>query len=263
MLFLVQKDSVYDVDKSIFLSILHENRFVHSYKELTLQELKDLELSENYKNALPFGNIDFVTLYLNKYHNIEQMNPIEIPDSLRTYEFLKRDYRVVKGEEVPKSGYYFIKDASQLKHFSFSGDMLYFNTEEIWKEKQNFFDTTLRLDKNHYFVVSEHVNILSEYRVYILDGEIANISLYDGDATVLPDVNLIKKANLIYSTQKDYPKSYTMDVMVTNRGTAIIECHILFSTGLYTTNFNDNLLYGYRDALNYLLNYNTKIKVFK
>lgn len=263
MLFLVQKDSVYDVDKMIFLDIIHQNRFVHSYEEMTLDDLKNLNLIDKYKNALPFGNIEFVTVYLNKFHNVNQMNPIEVPECLRREEFLKRDYKIVKGDEVPKSGHYFVKDASQLKHFSFTGDMSLFNTDEIWEEKKNFFDTTLRLDKNHYFVVSEYVNILSEYRVYILNGKIANISLYDGDATVLPDVNLINKANLIYSMQKDYPKSYTMDIMVTNRGTAIIECHILFSTGLYSTIFNDELLYGYRDSLDYVLNYNTEVKPFK
>ena len=188
MLFLVEKNSDYIVDKSIFISILHENRFVHSFKELDLDELKSIDLNNKYKEALPFGTIDFVNTYFRKYHGINQMNPIEIPECLRTQEFLKRDYKIVKGENIPKSGKYFVKDASKLKQFSFSGDMGLFNTDEIWQEKKKFFDTTLRLDKNHFYVVSEFVNILAEYRVYILDGKIANISLYDGDAilAILP-----------------------------------------------------------------------------
>lgn len=43
-------------------------------------------------------------------------------------------------------------------------------------------------------MVSSIFPILSEYRVYVFQGEIDTISLYNGDATVLPDIDLIKKA---------------------------------------------------------------------
>jgi hypothetical protein len=88
------------------------------------------------------------------------------------------------------------------------------------------------------------MDIHAEFRVYIIDGEIVSIENYNGDPLVFPDINLIKKANLIYSIQKDYPRSYSMDVMVTDRGTSIIEIHNFTSLGLYSTIWGTNLLYA-------------------
>lgn len=88
---------------------------------------------------------------------------------------------------------------------------------EIWTKSENEFDNSLRLNPNHLYQVSEVVDILSEYRVYIINGNIENIVHYNGDPTIFPDVKLIEEANLLYSKEKDYPKSYSMDVMVLQR----------------------------------------------
>ena len=113
--------------------------------------------------------------------------------------------------------------------------------------------------KEHLYQVSEILNVQSEYRVYIIDGEIENVCNYNGDPLVLPDVNFIKKANAIYSIQPDYPKSYTIDVMVSDKGTSIMEIHPFISVGLYSTLWGSNLLQAYIDGINYVRKYNTKI----
>jgi hypothetical protein len=175
------------------------------------------------------------------------MHPIEIPPVLRTDEFLKRKYSIVKGSELPKQGYFFIKNASKLKEFSYTGYI------ELLDKKIN------DINPEDFYQVSEVVNILSEYRVYVINKKIYAIAYYNGNPCIFPDINLIQKANLIYSIQPDYPNSYTMDVMINEKGTSIIEIHPLFSCGIYQTVIGEDFLYGYKDSLDYIINHNTKI----
>ena len=215
------------------------------------------EFEQKFENAIPIGSIEFVSTWLKIFKGIEQENAIEIPPILRTDEFLKRKYSIRKANEIPKSGKYFIKDATQLKVFSYDGNLEYFLFDEIFDPPKNELDTTLKLNPNHLYQVSEVVKILSEYRVYIISGEIVSIEFYNGNPTIFPDIELIKKANNLYSTQYDYPKSYSLDVMVTPKGTAITEIHNFTSLGLYSTIWGTDLLYAYRDGIDYLINHNT------
>ena len=259
MIFILQKEKE-EIDLEIFIleDILKKERFLTEYIFMDLKGLENLEINEKNKNAIPVGTIPFVATWLKRFHNIENINPIEIPPCLRTEEFLKRNYNIVKAEDIPTRGRWFIKDASQLKNFSYEGNMQFFMHEDIFGKPKTKYDCSLYLDKTHLFQISEIVNVLSEYRVYFIRGEIQAISHYNGDPCILPDVNLIKKANNIYSMQKDYPKSYTMDIMVTSRGTSIIEIHDFTSCGLYNSLWGTNLLYAYRDGIDWILNHNTK-----
>lgn len=257
MFFLLQKEKRNDTDYYILKETL-DGTF-HDYEELSINDFKNdngklknkNDFPKSYQDAIPLGTINFVTAFLNIFKNIEKMNPIEIPKCLRTNEFLKRKYSIQKGENLPQKGRYFIKNASNLKTFSYQGPLEYLPYDEM-----------SCIVPNDFYQLSEIVNILSEYRVYIVDGEVYAISHYDGNPNIFPDVNLIKKANLIYSTQPDYPRSYTMDIMVNEKGTSILEIHPLFSCGLYTTLLSDNFLYGYKDSLDYITKYNTQIEEF-
>ena len=46
--------------------------------------------------------------------------------------------------------------------------------------------------------------------------------------------------------------------MVTPRGTAIIEVHNFMCLGLYSTNWEEKLLYVYKDSWDYVLNHNAE-----
>lgn len=221
------------------------------------------------KNIVAIGDIPFVQGYLRKIYKINNMNPIEVPKCLRTEEFLKRKYSIVKAEYIPHKGIYFIKDVSTLKSFCYctGNDLSYLNIKKIIKSPEKIkaikkTDTSLYLNSEHLYQVSEFVNVLSEYRVYIIDGQIEAISNYNGNPCILPDTELIKKANIIYSMEKDYPKSYSMDIMITDRGTCIAEIHPWCCLGLYNSLWGDNLLFAYRQGLDYYINYNTKIEEF-
>ena len=282
MHFLLENDmnEKFNYDLMLVEEKIKKNKYLHSYEKISISDfykyeedvfweivktnkLKDKnEFPDNYKNSIPIGSINFVSYWLKIFHNIEKENPIEIPPILRTDEFLKRKYSIVPADKLPRKGRFFIKNVSKLKDFTYSGELEYFLFDEMFEPAKNKNDNSLRINPSDLFQVSEIVNVLSEYRVYIIGGEIENIANYNGDVTLFPDIDLIRKANNLYSTQKDYPKSYSMDVMITQSGTAITEIHNYTSLGHYSTMFGDNLLYAYRDGIDYLINHNTEITEF-
>ena len=271
MFFLIESEAEkLSLDNQILLSLIQEEKYLHTYKIIQNEDYfckdqnnkKVLKQKEDFpiefKDAIPLGTIEFTENYFKIFYGIEKENPIEIPPILRTEEFLKRKYSITSYDKIPSKGQYFIKDVSKLKVFSYNGDMRFFvQTDEKYKSKYS-----LTLNPTHLYQVSEHVNILSEYRVFVLDNEIYSINNYDGDVCLFPDVQLIKKVIRLWATQKDCPNSYSLDVAITPLGTIILECHILFSTGIYSTVNGPKLLYGYRDAKEYLLKYNTPIQTF-
>lgn len=274
MFFLIQKDHEnLSLDNIILFKLIQQEKYLHTYEMIDNKDFFYIDENEEqqlrkkntfpmeYQNAIPLGTIEFTQNYFKIFYGIEKENPIEIPSILRTEEFLKRKYSIISSDKIPKNGYFFIKDVSQLKVFSYTGDMGLFMYDEIFdKPKKN--DYSLHLNKKHLYQVSEVVKILSEYRIFVINNEIYSINNYDGDVRLFPDIKLIEKAILLWSTQKNCPKSYSLDVAITPRGTIILECHILFSTGIYSTVQGTKFLWGYQDAKDYLVNYNTQLTEF-
>lgn len=80
----------------------------------------------------------------------------------------------------------------------------------------------------------------SEYRVFVLDGNIVDIQNYAGDLWTLPDKYTVEK--MIYQFEhtngESVPPAYTLDVGVYLNKTYIVELHDFYSCGTY--NFNDH-----------------------
>ena len=257
-MFLLQKEKDFlEIEHLIWKKLLTDGHkpFIEISK-IELSTISDKEFFNKYRtnirNSIPLGTIEFTETFFSRFHSIPQMQPIEIPHCLRTPEFLKRKYEILRGEEVPKIGQFFVKNIDRLKGFVFIGEI-----ESLFNLKDTF--SPDKIQPESLYQISEVVDIKSEYRIYILNGKIYGIAHYNGDPLVLPDIQLLQKANLIYSMQKDYPKSYTMDIMVSDKGTAIIEIHTFFSCGLYQTVLGSDFMLGYEDAKNYVLRHNTKI----
>ena len=121
--FLLQTDAM-EIEEKIAKEQLDRTKLVHSYKECTLSDLDFVKE----KDFNPIGTIQFVEKYLGITET-----PIEIPKYLQTEEFLKREYKIVKGKDLPRGGRYFVKNASKLKDFSVNADMEYFLYDEIAK----------------------------------------------------------------------------------------------------------------------------------
>lgn len=253
--FLIQKDEHTLTNEANFL-IQELDRFqlMHSYKRCTLADI-----SQTMPNLNPVGSIEFVTGYLHHHYGFEKENPIEIPKYLRTDEFLKRDYKIVPWNQLPTHGKWFIKDVSELKKFGQCVQADFFVSKDLFIPNPGN-DYSLTLSKEHLYQVSSLFHTKSEYRVYVMQGEIEVIAHYDGDCTIFPDVNLIKKTVGLINLNERWLKSYTIDVMCNQKETALIEVHNFASVGLYSSLWGNSLPFAYRDGIDYLLNDNKEIE---
>lgn len=275
MFFVIQKDNSNTVEVAILEEVLGRYSRTHSYVKMSAEDfyiteedeetfytetrLRTVdEFDERYKTGIPLGDISFVERYLQIFYGIEYEQAIEVPPILRTDKFLKRKYSIVPPWNIPRTGHYFLKDASRQKQLKYKGDMGVFITDEMYEPKVSRFDASVRFDYSHLYQVSEIVKVISEYRVYVFNGEVNSMSFFAGDPFTYPDAELIKEAIKLYSAQPDSPRSYSLDVMVTDRGTAITEVHNFTSLGLYSVDWDDDLLYAYRDGIDYIINHNVE-----
>lgn len=251
--FLLQKNDIESEDEYIIVkNILDSNNLY--YEEITQDELS-FYCDKKY---IPIGNIEFVRKAIQimyKSDFIEQ--PIEIPTYLQTPEFLKRTYKICKWNEIPRKGKWFIKDASKMKYFRIYADTEFIIDDEIFDYQPKFsYDNSISLPKSDDYIVSSPYRIDSEYRIYVIDSKIVNSELYLGTSDVKPDMALIEKAVELINTNEKWLKSYSLDVMVGELGTAIIEIHNFSAIGLYNRKFDKEILTAYTQGIEYYLNDN-------
>lgn len=265
MLFLLQKEDseIKDIEVFTLRSILDRQTFMHEYVYMSLEELMDTKFLcgiKNLKDAIPVGTIDFVQAFLNTVYGIDRMEPIEVPNELRSDRFLNRRYAIMDKEELPKEGYYFIKYASKLKEYSCITDI-----SEIPREPNKLMPDLVPYLKNGLYVLSEKVNILSEYRCFVLRDKVVAIQHYDGDCMALPtqdDLNKLSEMVSRYSLNVERPQAYTLDIaMIEGKGISILEVHPITSTGLYGFSGSE-LPMCYRLGLDWYIQYNTPLEKY-
>lgn len=99
------------------------------------------------------------------------------------------------------------------------------HTEKEWKELYESLPDDTEL------IISEVVNFVSEWRVYVLEGKILGIFNYLGEAYTFPNIKVINK---IIQEFKQAPIGYSLDVGVLDDGeTAIVEINDGWSLGNY------------------------------
>ena len=275
MFFILQKDDDFnrlDIELLILQEELQKQKYTHNFSldKISFWENKfNEEQLLKLKKCVPVGSIEFVSKYLKKVHNIDNMNPLEVPECLRLDKFLNRKYAIVDKDHLPKDGYWFIKDVSELKNFTYLGNMEYFFYPEIFDKPTNNVDTRLHLNPNHLFEVSEPMDILSEYRVCVCDDKIKGIQFYDGNPLIMPTPNEIEKIEemvLRYSLDKTRPMSYAMDIGIIKnnllgRDIMLIEMCPFACLGTYGL-VGSFLPYMYKDGVDWYIQHNTKISKF-
>lgn len=251
MLFLLQTEyNDLDIDMYILKEELKKQHYIHNSLDITLETLMN-NFNHYNKEAITVGTLDFVGFWLKEKFGIQNMNPIEVPNELRKDKYLKRKYSIRKKEDLPKSGYYFTKYVSKLKEFTHIGQI-----ENLQVDKEPFL-------KDGLYQVSEVVDILAEYRVFVQNDEVKYIAWYDGKPVVQLDMSLLLEMIGIYSLSDSRPNAYTMDIaVIKDRGTAILEVHPWVSVGLYGYMLGSYLPYAYRDGLDYYKNINKEITVY-
>lgn len=104
------------------------------------------------------------------------------------------------------------------------------------KEQLNDFYKVSK-QQNLEIYVSEKIDILAEYRVYIHDRKIVYSSCYDGDFRLPIDFDDVENYIRIYGDEQ--PISYTIDVAVLNDSTfstTVVEFNDFYSIGCYGLN---------------------------
>lgn len=187
------------------------------------EEVYSYELAESFsisgKKRIPVGSLEFVFSFLEKQIPGEEMNkkPINIPKELRKEEFLKRKVEIKEKKELEINKPLFIKSNTKYKTF----------TEIIEREEQK------KNIPDDEYMVSDVVEIQSEWRGFVHHKELLDLRCYSGDFKVFPEIDLVEKMIKEY---KNSPKSYTIDVGVSRNGTFLIEIHPFVSCGLYGFN---------------------------
>lgn len=90
------------------------------------------------------------------------------------------------------------------------------------------------LSKHTEIWLASPINFISEFRIYVIDGEILSVSYIDGDITKEVDRNVVEQAISTYERTLDKYRGYAIDFGCTDDGkTALIELNEGFSIGAY------------------------------
>lgn len=248
----IHDDEKYDIDRATVWNLLIDRQKfgLDRVEVLSIQNLSYFDTLDN--KAIPIGDLDFVKYYLRKSDGIQNLNPIEIPEILRNSHFIKREYQIIPGKDIPKTGKYFIKSAQTLKDFTYLGNI------------ENMHDTPgayrIKINPDELYVVSSVIeNIQAEYRVFVHRGKIVGIKQYDGDLLTeitRQSIERLKQIVEVLNIDTKMPKSYTIDIMAYRNDETgkldfeIIEVHTVVSIGLYGFD-SDKLLEMYIDGINY------------
>lgn len=183
----------------------------HDYK---LTHFKSFKCCDD-PDIIPVGSVEYVLDFLKVHHGIEHVNPIGIPPVLD--QFANRELERVPGlSSLTTLQPVFIKSLTQIKG----------GFQDIIKGTREFpYDD---------YLVSDVIDIESEWRCFVYNGNLLDIKCYSHSLSSfgrVPDLNTI-----LFMISKYYscPKAYTLDVCVDKQGkTSILEVHNFFSCGLY------------------------------
>lgn len=191
----------------------------HGFEELEYK----IELSDNWfkfskEEILDFdvcvGGIKFCNYILNKINKKKFINPY--PEQLK--KFLNRNIEVLTVSELQNKKYNKEKFFKPFESKLFSTFI------------SNNFKNIQDLENDSKIFVSDILELLSEWRVYVQNSKIVLISNYLGEPTLFPDILTIEQMVKQFS---NCPCCYTLDVGVTLKNTCLIEINDFYSIGNY------------------------------
>lgn len=219
-LYVLQKEYLedrYNIDGDVILKLLKLYGTRNLDKFIVADEYTE---KPGYKTVM-VGNLEFTGACNTK--------PIEVPVSLRKDKYLNRQYDIQLGKDITDTKNKFIKDADTLKSWN---NLLYLGLDR---------DVSEFIEPDKHYVVSEILDIMCEYRVFVYRDQIQSIQCYINNKLIFPDLDLIKEMIEDYKSDSKRPKAYTIDVCIdTRKKTSVLEVHNFVSCGLY--GFQDEIL---------------------
>lgn len=188
-------------------SNVHTYTFIEVWTEKTLLQ-----------EGIPVGSLDFVFDYIEGHYHLSRtyIHPINVPESLQSPVYAGRSIFTLSNKEIvehsSKAEQIFIKSATTYKAF----------TEIVEPHSQI---------PNDIYQCSSVVEMIGEFRVFVMNRMIVDIRQYRGDLFMMASKNSIES---MISAYKDAPSSYALDVFVDDKGeTYVVEVHPFVSCGLY------------------------------
>lgn len=179
------------------------------------------------KNDICIGSVEATSRFF-KACGIETPKYIGYPAELR--DFLYRKITKLKFSQIGDGNYpYFIKPAEDIKLFT--GTLV--DSKKQFDLLKVFYP---QITDDTLMYISEPIDIKSEFRCFVYNGEIKGIQYYKGDCLFLPDVKTIKE---MVKTYENPPVAYTIDVGVSyipkygNFETILIEINDFWAIGSY------------------------------
>lgn len=177
----------------------------------------------NEEGVLPIGSVEYVREVFRATGTPEPEN-ISYPQCLRS--FLRRDVTLKRIDEATYGA--FIKpEETKL----FTGFVLSDNPDEHDREQ---LEIASRLPGDTLIWESKVVRWLSEFRFYVLDGQILGQGRYDSNEEgPEPDIDVVTQAVEAWARQ-GAPRAFGIDFGVLSTGeTALVECNDAWALGYY------------------------------
>lgn len=199
-------------------------------KTVPLDSLGDHAGALRQGTTVPIGSVEFVRQAM-AIAEIAEPENLSYPDVLRPY--LRREVRQRRAGSV--LGHWFIKPTTTKTFTGFVFDTLG-NPEHLSGYDRAQYNEFLSLPAETLVWVSEPVTWLSEFRFYVIDGEVRGEGRYDDapDEMPVPDYFTVGEMAAALTKTPGAPVAYSLDVGVLDSGeTALIECNDAWALGYY------------------------------
>lgn len=207
-----EKNKLDEEDKKIASFCLANNITFH---EVNTKQFEKNELSLTSK-TLPIGNIHFLHFCFKKINRKHVYNCY--PNELQ--KFLNRNIHEILMKKLPYNYPFFIKPSRRLKKF----------TGKIIQSSNDLYG----ISKNEYVWYSPCLDIVSEWRVYVKNGNIIFIAFCDGQKDKYPDRKIIDNIVESLNPTEYYFQGCVVDIAVTSQNqTLFLELNDGYSIGRY------------------------------
>lgn len=221
----MKKFLIQTINKKLIYDFTFEMNVCEEYYEWINRPIKlrkyegiDFDKIKRPNQYVPVGSVEFVSAYLEKLYPEARkaLEPLNVPEQL--FPFAGRAIaNITKPEDLNQFG---------------NAVLLYRKSMTTIKDPNNGWIGLPEFDRCRDCQISTPIDdIISEWRVFVFNGEILDVRNYRGDFFVCPDEETVSNMVKVY---KNSPRAYTLDVAVTSKGeTVVIECHRFFLCGLY------------------------------
>lgn len=197
---------------------------------VSINQLEDYAQALRQGATLPIGTVEFLRKAM-AISGIVEPDNLSYPEVLRPY--LCRQVKLLPAGHV--LGHWFIKPTTTKAFTGIVVDTLG-NPEHLDGHDRIQYQAFLSMPPEEQVWVAEPVTWLSEYRYYVIDGQVRGNGRYDGatDDMPIPNRELVSEMASLVAREPNAPVAFSLDVGVLNSGeTALIECNDAWALGLY------------------------------